>query len=324
MEKQFTTYNQQIRLLSSRGMIIETPAQKSYAKKRLQYEGYYNLINGYKALFIATEGDSNYVPGEERFKQGTTLQDIYALYNFDRKMRELFLKYILIIETNVKNLIAYSFGKAHQDEHYLTYTNFNTHLHDSDKKITALIAEIQRQISSRITDPSISHYINTYGNVPIWVLNNILTLGTVSKFYSLMLPAEQSEVSKIFHIQPSELVTALSYLSKVRNFCAHGNRLYCFKSSAPISSTPIHSALEIAMDQHNEYICGKKDLFACVIVLKRLLPRNLFNIFIKNLNKYIKDLPSQLKVIPVDDVLDVMGFPHDWYEKIINIDINQK
>lgn len=319
MEKEFTTYNQQIRLLSERGMIIDTPAQKSYAKRRLQYEGYYNLINGYKTLFIATEGDSNFVPGVERFKQGTTLNDIYALYNFDRKMRELFLKYILILETNVKNLIAYSFGKAHKDEHYLVYTNFNTYLRDSDKKIIALISEIQRQISSRITDPSISHYINNYGYVPIWVLNNILTLGTVSKFYSLMNPTEQSEVSKVFHIQPIELIAALFYLSKVRNFCAHGNRLYCFRSSAPISNTPIHNDLMIPIDQHNEYVCGKRDLFACVIVLKRLLPRNLFNMFIKNLNKLIKNLTSELRVIPVTDVLAVMGFPEDWYQKLIDL-----
>ena len=41
----------------------------------------------------------------------------------------------------------------------------------------------------------------TYGYLPLWVLNNILTLGTISKFYSLMKQNERQTISKIFVYQ---------------------------------------------------------------------------------------------------------------------------
>lgn len=34
--------------------------------------------------------------------------------------------------------------------------------------------------------PYINHYRNVHKNVPLWVLINVVTLGTLSKFYSLM------------------------------------------------------------------------------------------------------------------------------------------
>ena len=51
----------------------------------------------------------------------------------------------------------------------------------------------------------------TYGYLPLWVLNNILTLGTISKFYSLMKQNERQTISKIFR----RITVALLSLSKV-------------------------------------------------------------------------------------------------------------
>ena len=61
----------------------------------------------------------------------------------------------------------------------------------------------------------------TYGYLPLWVLNNILTLGTISKFYSLMKQNERQTVSKIFRLSDNELESILTYVSSVRNFRAH-------------------------------------------------------------------------------------------------------
>lgn len=131
---------------------------------------------------------------------------------------EIFFRYILEAETHVKSLISYYFSEAHGHKNYLVYTNFNTALRDSESKITSLIAEIQRQTATHSNDPSISHYLKTHGYIPLWVLNNILTLGTISKFYSLMLPQERQNISRCFNIMDKELESALTYISTVRNF----------------------------------------------------------------------------------------------------------
>lgn len=59
MDKVFKTHDELISLLVSRGVDISTPEHRSFAKKVLQHEGYYNLINGYNKLFLITK----YPPG---------------------------------------------------------------------------------------------------------------------------------------------------------------------------------------------------------------------------------------------------------------------
>ena len=313
-EKVFKTYDEMITLLASRGVDIYTSELKSYAKKRLQHEGYYNLINGYNALFLIPK---EFPTDDDKFKQGTTINEIYALYNFDRRLRSVFLKYVLLIETNIKSLISYTFSEKYGHSNYLIYSNFDTTKRDSNKNITALISDIQRQIASRYSDPSISHYLKCHGYIPLWVLNNILTLGTISKFYSLMKQKERQEISKIFHISDAELESFLFYLSKIRNFCAHGNRLYCFKSKNPIPTVALHAALELPMNLEQQYIQGKNDLFATMIIFKLLLSKNNFKILVKSVNHELDNLRKNLSVLSEQDVLDAMGFPVDWKEKIL-------
>lgn len=313
-EKEFKTYDEMISLLVSRGVDITSSTQKSYAKKRLQHEGYYNLINGYKMLFL---NPKNSPSDDDNYKSGTTINEIYSLYNFDRKLRGVFLKYVLSIETNIKSLISYTFSEKYGHSNYLLYSNFDTSKRDSNKNITALISEIQRQISSRYSDPSISHYLKQHGYIPLWVLNNILTLGTISKFYSLMKQPDRQEISKIFHISDAELESFLFYLSKIRNFCAHGNRLYCFKSKTPIPTVALHSNLDLSKNADQQYIQGKSDLFAAMIIFKLLLHQNAFKTLVKNVNHELDVLRRDLSVLSEDDVLNAMGFPSDWKSKIL-------
>lgn len=201
LDKVFTTYEQQINLLIKRGMNISSDGDITFAKEVLQKVGYYGLINGYKKPFIS---DTN-TEDDECYKTGTTIQEIYALYEFDRTLREMFMSFILKFETRIKSLISYSFSETYGYDYYLKYKNFDTGKRNANKYIPELIAEINRQIASRTNDPSIAHYLNTYGYIPLWVLTNILTFGTMSKFYCLMKTTEKTKVSRIFNIQPHEM-----------------------------------------------------------------------------------------------------------------------
>lgn len=307
-DKPFKNYDELIDILNKRGLSITTDEEKDYAKTVLSKEGYYNLINGYNKLFLDASA------GENHYLFGATLYEIHALYQFDRILRDIFFRYILRVETHVKNLISYYFSMQYGHSNYLLYTNFNTQCRDAQSKITALIAEIQRQTASRASDPSISHYLKTYGYIPLWVLNNVLTLGTISKFYSLMKTPERQAVSKTFGILDNELESELMYLSSVRNFCAHGNRLYCYRTKNPLIDTPFHSFLSIAKNEKNEYIQGKRDLFAALIALKRLLSNNDYKRMSKEIYRAIGNLRKKLSVINVTDVLREMGFPEKWRE----------
>ena len=305
-EKEFKTLDELVNILVSRGIDITNPDEIDYAKRVLEKHGYYNLINGYNKLFLDSNADMT------KYRQGTTLKEINALYEFDRVLRNIFFRYILEVETHIKSLISYYFSEAHGHKNYLIYTNFNTHLRDSERKITNLIAEIQRQVAGRSSDPSIAHYLKSHGYIPLWVLNNILTLGTISKFYSLMLPKERQCVSKRFNMLDNELENSLLYISGIRNFCAHGNRLYCYRTKHPLTNTKYHVQLNIVKNSAGEYMYGKRDLFACVIALKGLLSNNDFKRMSKELFRAIGTLDKKLKLLKKEEILNEMGFPDNW------------
>lgn len=304
-DKIFKTHDELIALLVSRGVDISTGEAKRFAKTRLQHEGYYNLINGYKKLFLIN-------PQNDDYKSGTTVNEMYALFVFDQRLREIFLRYILEVERNIKCLIAYEFPQKYGHDNYLLYKNFDLCKRDSHKNIISMLSDIQHQIAARGSDPSIRHYLDTYGYIPLWVLNNILSFGQISKFYFNMKQADRQNISRTFKIMDHELETLLKYLTAIRNCCAHNNRLYCFRSHDVMIDTKYHIKLQIP--KNGEYENGKRDLFAAVIALKILLPSREFKQMIEEINTAINEIKVSLKVLEINDILSEMGFPINWKE----------
>lgn len=100
-KKQFLTYDEQLTFLEEKkGLII---SDKEYARRILLKIGYFPLINGYKEVFKE--------PIHNQFQKGTTFEDIYELYDFDNDLRNIFLKYILVVERNIKSSLSYHFCK---------------------------------------------------------------------------------------------------------------------------------------------------------------------------------------------------------------------
>lgn len=306
MEKKFKTYDEQLGILKSRGIDFSVHGEYRRAKNIIQREGYYKLINGYKSPFLDRSAAT------ETYFQGTTISEIFALYLFDCELREIFMRHILHVETNVKSLIAYTISEKYGHDNYLLYKNFNTASSTASKDIPNVIAELHQTISKNSADPCIKHYLQNYGYVPLWVLNNVLTLGNVSRLYSIMKTADRQEISRIFKILDTSLDSFLFTLSIIRNFSAHGNRLYCIRTRRPVVDTPLHGNLNISKLQGGEYGCGKRDLFSAVIALRYLLSASEYSRLVYELKAAIDRLSNKLKVINVSVILDIMGFPPNW------------
>lgn len=86
MDKTFKNYDEMLELLRSRGIDLSTSDLRGRAKVLLQHNGYYNLINGYKEPFLLRDELGKPVD-PEAYAPGTTVEDIYQLYSFDRNLR---------------------------------------------------------------------------------------------------------------------------------------------------------------------------------------------------------------------------------------------
>lgn len=183
-EKVFRDTRVQIGILKSRGVVIKN---KRRAKQMIRNINYYNLVNGYKEPFLQV--GSAY----EKYISGTTLEEIYALYEFDRKLRIVTLEYILEVEKQVKSLISYCFSKAHGHKNYLKLENFDVQGKKKYGQVCDLLSALYKKISMNIDkDLSVSHYAGGKNYVPLWVLVNTISMGDISKFYSNMLQQESN------------------------------------------------------------------------------------------------------------------------------------
>ena len=88
----------------------------------------------------------------------------------------------------------------------------------------------------------------------------------------------------------------LSVLTKYRNVCAHGERLFTYRTVDAIADTPLHKKLSLPQSG-NQYEKGKQDLFAVVIAFRYLLPGKDFLEFKRKLIKEIDRVNREVEHI---------------------------
>ena len=309
-DKHFVNLNEQIEILKYKGLTFE---DEEYAKNVLLRENYF-FINGYRHLFLKNKN-------EKTFINGTTFEELYSLFLFDRQFRNIIFKNLLIIENNVKSIISYQLSKkyGYKESEYLRNKNFDNSPM-KQKQINDLIKKMKRQIRVNGRQHSAtSHYINNYGYIPLWVLVKVLSFGIVSEMYSILKLEDRLSISSIYGIDQEELINYLPILANYRNLCAHEDILFENRTQRTINDTIYHKLLNVEK-LDDEYIYGKNDLFALIIILKQMLTDQEVKNLVIEISRAIDNLDYNLKTIEIDKVLDRMGFPSNWKE-IANIEV---
>lgn len=304
MIKIFLNYDQQIeKLKNEKNLQID---DIEYAKDILRQMSYYSLIGGYKDVFKN--------PTTKKYKDGTRFEDIVELYYFDESLRQLFLKYLIKVENEIKSQVSYYFTEKNGEsqKEYLDTSNYNYVGKKNQRDIDRLI----RILEGYVTKPTDYHYINhaqrKYGNVPLWVLTNALTFGNISKMYMLLPQDIQIKVSKNYPcINERQMVSMLAVMVKFRNVCAHGERLFTYRTADSIPDLPIHKKLGI-IQKGTQYMNGKNDLFSAVIALRYLLNDGWYRELVKELKSLIHKYLKKANSITEQELYEKMGFPANW------------
>ena len=302
--KKFKTLDEQIDILKEKGLVID---DVDYVKDILLRENYF-FLSGYRHLLLKSKTEKSFLPG-------ANFREMYALFNFDRQIRNIIFKNLLIIENNIKSIFSYQLSKkyGYKEKDYLRPSNF-TNNPEKFRQVNDLIKKMKRQIRINGAQHSATkHYLDSYGYVPMWIVVKVLSFGIVCELYTIMKKEDQVEISYIYHIDPTTLCIYLPILSNYRNLCAHEDILYDYRTQRPIPDTTLHSNLNIPK-QDGEYIYGKDDLFALMIILKRMLSKDEFKLLINELNYEIDVLEGKLKTIKIDKLLDAIGFPINFRE----------
>ena len=306
--KVFKTIEEQIQILISKGLTVEDYDKTSEILLR---ENYF-FLNGYRSPFLIT--------GTKRFVEGSTFEELYSLFKFDRYFRNIIFKNVLIVENNYKSIFSYVLSKkyGYKEKDYLNVNNFNKNK-DTNRQINDLLRKLKRQIRiNGYQHQATSHYINNYGYIPMWVSVKVLSFGLMSELFSILKDVDRKEIASYYNISADELEDYLSILSNYRNLCAHEDILYNHETQKEIDDTTYHELLEIPQVE-GEYIYGKHDIFALIIILKQMLTHTDFKMMMNEIDYEIEWLSSKLHSIDVQKVLYRMGFP-DNYKQISYMD----
>ncbi|MCM1370375.1 MAG: Abi family protein [Clostridium sp.] len=300
--KIFKTLDQQIEILKNKGLIINDIDR---AKEILFKENYF-FISGYRHFFTKNFGDSNFI-------EGTTFEELYTMFCFDRTIRTIFFKNILIVENNIKSILSYQLSKnyGYKEKDYLNVDNFNN---DALKvrQVKDVLNKMKRQIRLNANRHTATmHYINNYGYIPMWILVKVLSFGILSELYGILKTTDQIEIASLYNLDVDTLITYLSILANYRNLCAHEDMLYDHRTQRMIPDDAIHRRLGIEkIDDIYKY--GKNDLFSLLIILKHMLDEDKFRDLYGELNYEIDRLNGKINTLDVPTVLNKIGFPVNW------------
>ena len=308
-KKIFKTIDEQIDILKGKGLDFTNFNNPGEVLVR---ENYF-FINGYRHLFLTSASSSHFIPG-------TNFSELYGLFCFDRQLRNILFKNIMIIENNVKSIFSYVISKNHG---YKESTYLDTSMFSKDpkkiKQINDLIKKMKRQIRINGGQHSATqHYISNYGYIPLWVLVKVLSFGIVSEFYQILKEDDRKQIADVYNLTVEDMINYLPMLANYRNVCAHEDILYENKTQRTIDNTVYHALLGIRK-KDGEYVQGKNDLFALFIILRQMLSTDDMKNLISEMSSLLENLEYNLNTITIDKVLDRMGFPYNWRE-IANIE----
>lgn len=227
-DKEFLTYNQQMKKLRDKKKI---DCGNTKDKTTLVRMGYFNLVNGYKEPFICGK-DNN---GNHIYIANTSLKALYALKKFDDDLRMLLLKYITQIEEEVRMLTGYKFDQCNDNGKTPWYDakaySDDSKLQNKMNAISSAYSELNRSRSEYVR-----FYMNNHETIPTWIMIKVVNFSTFIDVLSNSKNGVTHALCKLYDLKDDKgyynvklLIGSLHWLRKVRNSCAHNERVYCIK-----------------------------------------------------------------------------------------------
>lgn len=280
--KQALSYEDQIEILSDRGMII--PDSKR-AEHILRLTNYYRL-----SAYSLGLRDSN-----DNFYSGVSIEQIYGLYCFDEEFRHLLFEIIEPIELRLRAEIAYQLGTTHGNIAHL-----NPMLKRNNQKHLSFMRNYYGGLNQSLSTKCVKHNITRYGELPIWAAVETFSFGMLSKFYGNLKLEFQKPIAKCFYSDVKRFGGWLESLCEIRNICAHSGRIY----NRILTKQPkLYSVKD-----NGSQLGHRQKIFPRLLVIRQIYNKN------GKWCDFIDKFEKLFSLYEQDITLKHMGFPENWRE----------
>ena len=249
------TVEDQVKLLESRGMGI---ADSKFAANALSTVSYYRL-SAYSYPFRSC-------PEGVRFRDGTTFEEVWRYYRFDRRLKNVVLDGIERVEIATRTKIVNRFSEQYGPFGYRETANFAALV---DEVRFAKTLTLIDEETVRSNEEFVAHFRKSYDTsdgMPLWMAAELMTFGNMLTFFRMLKMKDKKAIAHELGTNADTFETWLNSLNIVRNVCAHHGRLWnrhlAIAPGIPIKDTRWHE---------KRYPIVPSRIYSILCILKQLI-----------------------------------------------------
>lgn len=228
--KPWKSIDEQLEILRSRGLQIDDGER---AKRYLRRLGYYRLSGYWYPFRQFRKADDGQTDEQRRddFIEGSCFGDLIKLYVFDKRLRLLALDALERIEMALRVDVAHLLGErdacAHENPNCF-HGNFGKRINSDGKTAhQKWLEKYQQQVYRARHTPFVTHHLQKYGSLPVWVAIEIWDFGMLSTLYAGMKYQDKQVLADKYGVPDGNVMAKyLRSLNFIRNVSAHHTRLW--------------------------------------------------------------------------------------------------
>lgn len=306
-DKFFLTYNQQMKRLRNEKHIL---CSGSPHKRVLVRSGYFNLVNGYKSPFVSGQ-DSN---GTHFYISGTSINQLHCVKCFDDKLRSFLLKYIVQIEEETRTLAGYKFDECNSNGSIPWY---DTNAYNPSKSLQEKMGVISKAYSelSKSQLDYVKFYMNNHKQIPTWIMFKVVNFSTFIDIIRVSKMDVSHSLCNLYGLEDQNgrenvklLIGSLHWMRKIRNSCAHNERIYCLSrhnDSRKHTGRILEKYFRLLGRGYTKDLDQK--IFDLIIYFKYFLPKSEYKQFVNELKDMLSELKNKIHPHAFDYIRGHMG-----------------
>lgn len=335
-DKPFKTFTELVKYLQdNHNLFIIDP---SWAENALKFVPYYDLINGYKDIFMVND----------KFQPPVNFEYLYLFHAFDRQIQNILFAFSNLIEDYFKNNLAYVLSKNFSvfENDYLSKTNYVSSkgritYSQTYKQIIAVYTDRQgnKKPITKIDEPT-AHYAHKHNHIPPWILLKNVSFSNAINLFVLLKPGQKEELANMLihaHLPTDQKIQLLQYtltlVRKCRNTIAHNLKFIsfdCQKYSSALNHKSIKKFIPNNLLSWKDIRkdVGIRDIYAYICFSMALLPNSIEKgILLENLYtflyEYVAD-KSKIHKKVVEDYSRFTRIPPDIIQRLYQYNENVK
>ena len=280
------TFEEQVDLLVSQGLTVDDRPRAIHVLQNVSYA----RLKNYLVPLMADRAT-------HRFKPGASFEQAYALYGFDRRLRELIFHEMEKIEISFRTRFAYASSEDNDGYWFEDPAYFR-----SEKAHGSILRKISAEIE-RSDNDAIVEFRKKYNNPfpPCWLMMEATSMGILSNIYKELRPSHvKRRIAEYYGVSDTVLESWLHHLVYVRNTCAHHGRLWNKNLSVRgiVPDSPARWFPQLEPDHNNR-------VYFTLCMVKYLQDT------VKPTNTFAQRLVALIDSFPMVDTR-LMGFPEGW------------